>query len=643
MISQLQCENNSFIKVFPCDWSGRGYLMRAPEVEEDTFWDRPLEDESEIRFEEERENAHPGDLPPFRQIDMPVTEAIVPIITKCSNELFAVRFCPSSPIPFVEMKAAYKMQFSLRVDKINQRLYLDCFEPSLKTKNMATGFSLPMRKEYIKGNEVLYGRFDSDSEDEHDSDSEKDKEKDYPVGPKGDPDDCDYLGECLRMKLEALAGAAMECRVFRFAIRLETISGARLFNCGEFGCLVLRIDSKYCSNRTENVSRFAVRRLCSPCQVDNRYYSIADWTPCSAASIATEILFFGSVRELKELCAFIATINTKFASFLASSEAFVISYHQDHGNKISYDSCTIEGLGLTFLLNLTFELSKKIFLYLDEKCLSACVVVSKGLNYLAFLGDVWPQVQYDSWKKKQMMQKVHTALLILGVQRPAAVNPCLKKGMLLGYLKIDPTKGLETVIYKGRCIRCRFAPSPLTCTVKDALVGRVKCNTCDQDNYITRLCEPPDSVAFVRGKKHYHCSECPDFGICANSTEYEHCGACNGHFYVGNLRWKCDHCGSRDGITRKGRLPNLDAPPVAWDGNTREEDVKETAAGQEKQSHIADEITSLRQVFHKEQYCQIFSFFQINEEEGINSARSLYIPHASNENLSANKKKKTKI
>ncbi|XP_013394232.1 uncharacterized protein LOC106161755 [Lingula anatina] len=148
-------------------------------------------------------------------------------------------------------------------------------------------------------------------------------------------------------------------------------------------------------------------------------------------------------------------------------------------------------------------------------------------------------------KKYLSVADVHQLLSCCGVKNPEKVNKCLKRGILLGHVKLTGKKSLKTVIAEGNCASCE---EEMAATVKDILYQKeyggsdyenggqeasVKCETedCGQGMYVTGVCY--GEACFDSGKFHNHCTECPDFGECLGDYREAHCEECGGHYYAG--------------------------------------------------------------------------------------------------------------
>ncbi|KAJ1397813.1 hypothetical protein B484DRAFT_406853, partial [Ochromonadaceae sp. CCMP2298] len=130
------------------------------------------------------------------------------------------------------------------------------------------------------------------------------------------------------------------------------------------------------------------------------------------------------------------------------------------------------------------------------------------------------------------VEMVHAFLHRCGVEKVEKVNPCLKAGLLKGHLTVpvhllsgdcsDASAYLDTVLLTEACPWC---DKQQPCTVRQALRqrtigsdygdgsrgGAVKCE-CGGGAYISSLCN--GKPEFNCGKRHKHCTDCPDFGTC---------------------------------------------------------------------------------------------------------------------------------
>lgn len=165
-------------------------------------------------------------------------------------------------------------------------------------------------------------------------------------------------------------------------------------------------------------------------------------------------------------------------------------------------------------------------------------------------------------------ERVDALFTAVGVDA-AQCNPCLKQGVLAGHVPLTAEGGidLDWVLLKGACEVCEKAVS---CTVRDAVkqatrghdygeFGAVHCEDKDSGEYcsgmyISNLCKGRFSLG--DGRRHNHCTLCPDFGTCLGSLTEGHCERCGGHYYRGSQSFPCPQCGDGDSVTIDG-MPGM--------------------------------------------------------------------------------------
>jgi len=138
----------------------------------------------------------------------------------------------------------------------------------------------------------------------------------------------------------------------------------------------------------------------------------------------------------------------------------------------------------------------------------------------------------------------------LSAEEADQANPCFKRGVLKGHIKLLEGTSLDTVIYTGRCICCSASHEATIGAVLDQPVyggndyedggqeGAIQCEDCC-GMYVTGLCE--GNPSFDSGKFHNHCVECPDFGRCIGDYREAHCPDCGGHWFAGMSGFACTH------------------------------------------------------------------------------------------------------
>ena len=134
----------------------------------------------------------------------------------------------------------------------------------------------------------------------------------------------------------------------------------------------------------------------------------------------------------------------------------------------------------------------------------------------------------SKYSKLKKVQKMLIEKYKISIPDANDASRCLLAGISRGYVKIDETLGLDTILTKGTCVLC---DGEISCTIRDALLqpdwgmidsddnfadAACKCKNkgCgDFGHYVTGMCENRTRV-LESGLYHSHCDECRGFGKC---------------------------------------------------------------------------------------------------------------------------------
>lgn len=494
-------------------------------------------------FENEMEFRHPGTSWESDDEDErhPMAKEYTPITTKAGQYLHTVAFAGPEGTS-CEMHGAYPMQITIRVDDKRQCINYDLCE--FKKRSVDTDNDVPTNRELKMYEAVMDFNQSSprsawDSDDSSDEGDEYDSFLDKLAEPK---EGTEFSNEVRQgLNIQALAGGFMNSRVFRFRVSLkgDNVVGVRLQTMRAIGTeegeedisavLVFEV------SKPPTKMDFCARKVCSNFLGENRFVEVEDWTPNTVASKATRHYIFGSLKELKELAAHLATICPNVR-----------------------------------------ELMKK------NSTVHNTLLPPASLSYSAAPAFSVEDEDDGEGKKRAKKNGVMTkdeVVNLLASKGFFTENACFSRAVLCGHIKIDDKTTKETVIFRGSCLCCE---EPAVCTIRDALNqstygsdyedggegGAVQCEGEECSGmYITDLCT--GNLSLDCGKFHNHCCECPDFGVCMGDYRSAHCGDCGNHYFRGMSGFPCPSCGSsgRGGGRKSKPLNELPPPPLStWNG-----------------------------------------------------------------------------
>ena len=405
-----------------------------------------------------------------------------PIATKAGQELGSILLAGAAGTPSCELKSAYKLQLSVRVDEKRLALLYDCFEH--KAEAIEPSDPLPTNRSMMRFDKAFHmngprrsgwGGYGS-SEDE-DEDEDNDPSLDEPCEPTRALDEAGRIGCHLR----GHAGDFMASRVLRLRVPLASVCGARLHIPGVAvdglpddkarALLVLELDMPLDANA------FAARKIGSAHQGDKEFAPVADWTPKGAASRATRHYISGGAAEIRRLAAHLASLSGRLAKML---------------EKPTSASAVANSLAPPTSLALSAAPPFHVGVAADElegvpslQTLSARAVVDGGALAEDARGAGYPTATVCALSAAETSAKaaasasaaegaltcerVHELMVArLGLTRTEAeeANPCFKRGVLMGHIVLSEATTLETVVFRGRCICCS---APHTATISDVL------------------------------------------------------------------------------------------------------------------------------------------------------------------------------
>jgi hypothetical protein len=550
----------------------------------------------------EKEHRHPGDRP---EDDSPASEvynkAFQALTTKAMVHGLAFA-CPQGPsegegnkppLMHAEMHAAYKMQFLVRVDPHRNRIIYDCFEAVPRFIDVGTSH-LPTRRGMLLFKDII--GMGEDRGPCHDCEGDEfDTFLDRPFKNGFGMNEATKTASHMRdLTAQFLTG-----RQFRCAFSFDHINGIRLHRPikDTLCALVLELGTPLpLGTAKEDPCTFAVRRVFSAQQADNRFKRTDDWTPGSCASRASRHYLYGDFDELKELSAYLCRVSPRLASLFSPTTVEEVRGNtllEVPSSVLCYDAAP------PFSKN---SLEELIPMNSAENTPKA-MVVGKDVS-LNGRGQ-----QQQNCRDRRTVQDIHEQLLMLGVGVEAfSGGNCVKRAMFLWLVKLPTSEQeLQEVFWSGTCEECHAV---VKCTLLDALKqddsggydyedgnekGAIHCENCGRCSYLSRICSgKPESTS---GKFHNHCHECPDFGECiakeslplewatmlGGAGDYcmSHCSACGEHWFAGSMgNFPCTECGSDVYGNRKGKAPTDEAPPTGWSGYIGIDDLFETVQQQ---------------------------------------------------------------
>ena len=513
-------------------------------------------------------------------------ERFSPIATKAGQTLGSILFAGPAGTPSCELKSAYSLQLSVRVDEKRLAIIYDCFE--FKGSAMLPSDALPTNRSIRRFETALNMNDHAD-----DDDDEEDDDEDDPVEPTRELND----NWRAALHMQGHVGDFLSSRVLRFRVSLSSICGARVHAPGVTAggqaldgaraLLVLEFDTP------PSPTAFAARKVGSRHQGETEFATVRDWTSGGAASAATRHYISGGAVEIQRLAEHLASLSVSLKSML--------------GRPVPAGTgATENSLGLSASLALaaapTFSYYGSVGDAEEQKCgvpslrsLSASGAVVAGISADDAKGAGYPPMAISALqqaeskaakeaktKGKLTCEQVHELMVErLGITAEEAerANPCFKRGVLLGFIQLGEKSSLQDVICEGSCFGCSSHQSATIADVLDQLTyggndyedggqnGAVQCEECeDCGMYVTGLCQGRPS--FDSGKFHNHCTSCPDFGQCIGDYREAHCEDCGKHWFCGLSGFACTNCGGGRGNGRKSTpLDELPPPPMsAFDG-----------------------------------------------------------------------------
>ena len=511
-----------------------------------------------------------------------------------------------TPLPSVprstEMYAAYNMQFLVRIDPHRKRLIFDCFEAAPHNLSNIESIPLPTRRE-VELFDALTS-MDSHCRGGY-SDSEEEEEDPASNQPITFREGVEVTTEKKNaVHLQAETSKFLTARQFRIAFSLDNIVGIRLHypTTNKAAVMVIELGSPLSEKKS---GAFAVRRVMSAQQVDNKFTSIDDWTSNKCASRATRQYIYSDFEELKELAAYLCMINSRIASM------FKPAYDKSTNSFSSNSLFSIPSKNLAYdmapafvadsLENLLLCGGAGIVPHDSLQALAARALIESGASTdteLALLSEpvkavvvgeemrLKNETLQKKTKKKFTVEEVNAQLKAVGFESDdsdgyfsGSCGGCVKQGMVEGKVSLPQVEAdLHAIFWTGTCNEC---DDPVSVTLLDVLNqadyggsdypdntdGAIDCEACGDyggRQYLTGICYGKPQA--ISGKFHNHCTQCPEFGECIGDYRTSHCSVCGEHWFQGNSGFPCTGCGSRDGAKRKG-ISVVDEPyPIDWPG-----------------------------------------------------------------------------
>jgi len=608
-----------FHSVSPTDVNSMGYIEKCNPGDLPERW---ADDEEKPN---EAEHRHPGDRP---EDDDPshsnYNEEYQVIVTKATVHGFGFA-CPkdkdnesssqegemkhstestSTPKYCHEMYAAYQMQFLVRIDPHRKRLIYDCFEAAPHYVDVDK-VALPTLREV----ELYEGITDMESgsrsggwsdDDEEDEDPLMDQPVSFREGAKITRDTISAT------HLRSETAKFLTARQFRIALSLDNIVGIRLHYPVKKkpAVLVLELGSPLSQSSDNEGAFFAVRRVMSAQQVDNRFKSIPDWTPSKCASQATRQYMYGEFEELKELAAYLCTISTRIANMFqpaaaAADNATTNSLFDIPSTNLQYNMAppfvadslenlllcggagivardSLQALAARALISVGAGAENEALNHLSEPV--KAVVVGEELRLKS---EALQRLKAQTFTVEQVNAQLEAVGFTnehTGASWCSSSGGCVKQAMALGKVKLPQTEEeLHETFWTGECEECG---DEVVVTLLDVLNqadyggndypdntnGAIHCESCEYmgHKYLTGICYNKPTAS--SGKFHNHCTQCPVFGECIGDYRTSHCDVCGEHWFQGNSGFPCTGCGSHDGSKRKGKSPVDEPNPNVWPG-----------------------------------------------------------------------------
>ena len=274
----------------------------------------------------------------------------------------------------------------------------------------------------------------------------------------------------LAFHLRGHAGDFFASRVLRVRLPFASVCGARLHSPGgalgedrSQALLVLEL------REPPPASAFAARKVLSKHRAEMEFAPVPDWTPQQAASHATRHYVSGSVVEISALAAHLASLSSRLAAYLGEPDPSSVvqsslappaclaladappfrSSDDDDALPSSSGGQAAEG-AVPSLQALSAQTAVGV---------GASAVQAQDAGYppAAVAAIAAAQTAKEKPAAKLGCDDVHELMqLRLGLSAQAAerANPCFKKGVLLGHIKLDEGTTLQTVICSGSCICC---------------------------------------------------------------------------------------------------------------------------------------------------------------------------------------------
>lgn len=286
-------------RIVRLDGTGEGeYTLQS-------FHDNPCEMESTARHpgttmdSDAEEDEDIKDLYP----EYKPTETWAPITTTAAEQLFCIAFAGNQDDVVTELRAAYPLQLSARIDESRKFLIFDCFEYKPKCfdpDDPDLNKYLPIQRSYERWGQAFMSQDIKNDEDDYEDDDDDSFYTSTMEAKEGTSFDQSHIKFLIH---NGLAGDFAYSRCLRFRFPISNIVGIRLQQAdpsSKMAVLILEV------SRPPPQDAFAARKVHSRWAKEDEFVLIKDWTPNSAASKATRIYLYGSFDELKQTAALMA-------------------------------------------------------------------------------------------------------------------------------------------------------------------------------------------------------------------------------------------------------------------------------------------------------------------------------------------------
>ena len=412
------------------------------------------------------------------------------IATKAGQDLGSILFAGEAGEPTCELKPAYKLQLSVRIDEKRQALVYDCFEykgaaltPSdpLPSNRSMLRFQAAMHLSEPRGGRFGYGYGSDDDDDDDDDEDGDDPSLDEPCEPSRALDEAGRVG----LHLQGHIGDFMSSRLLRFRVPLASVSGVRLHSPGVAvdgladedarAILVLELHTP------PEANAFAARKLGSRHHGDKEFSMVPDWTPRAAATVATRHYISGGATEMRDLAAHLASLSERLARMLELERPSTAPVAAPAANSLAPPASLAVSATPPFHVY-SVGMADDDGGMPSLQSLSARAAVDAGASAEGARDAGYPSATVSALAGAETAvasaraadgrltcERVHelmTTHLGLSAAEAERANPCFKRGVLLGHIVLSEATTRETVVCRDTCICCS---TPHEATIEDVL------------------------------------------------------------------------------------------------------------------------------------------------------------------------------